>query len=111
MHPMLAESIGGMLIAAGLLFGGLAASILALFALRPAARGDQPATLKLIAPAVIMALANVVLWGSACAKILSTGDFVQLLFGLLETTVWVGAPLATSLLALIVLRRRRKKGI
>jgi len=56
MHVMLAEDIGGWLVAGGLLFGGLGASLLALGALLPALRGNRPLTVALIAPAIIMVI-------------------------------------------------------
>jgi ABC-type dipeptide/oligopeptide/nickel transport system permease component len=53
---MLAEDIGGWLVAGAFLVGALGTSILALGALVPAWRGNWPLTLALIAPAIVMFL-------------------------------------------------------
>jgi|GEM_PF-6327817 hypothetical protein len=53
---MLAEDIGGWLVAGAFLFGGLAASLIALIALFPAWRGKGLWTFVLVAPAAISAM-------------------------------------------------------
>jgi hypothetical protein len=109
MHPILAEAVGGMLIAGVLMYGGLAASVLALFALSPAARGHRSSTFKLIAPAVVVGFVNLCLWGFWFVKIICEGHPEMLLSYSLQWFVYFTAPLGTSLLAVIVLQRRKRK--
>ena len=54
MHSIFAEALGGWLLAAGILFGGLGTAVLALVALFPASRGNRSLTLSLSAPALIL---------------------------------------------------------
>src|SRR5206468_2460170 len=53
---MLAEDIGGWLLAAGALFGGLGVSVLALGALIPASKGNSSLTFILSVPAFALGL-------------------------------------------------------
>jgi len=103
MHVMLAEDIGGWLIAGAFFFGGMGSSILALGALFPASRGNWPLTFLLIAPAIIIVLAISFWLGYGYVK-----DGVQQPDELSENYIkpWIimaGLPLITSLVAGVVL--------
>ena len=104
MHPMLAESIGGMLVHAGSMLAGLAASVMALFGLRPAARGDRSSTLKLIVPAVILGLVNLCGWVSGLIEILSDAHYEMIFSYYCQWFGFMAAPFVFSLLPIIVLR-------
>ena len=110
MNVMLAEDIGGWLVAAAALFGGLAASVLALVALVPAFKRNLPLTLVLCAPALLL---GIVVTGWLGYGFLSSGppdsdfDFGQDLF--MPWAVMAGPSLVTSLLAMTVLWYNRTK--
>jgi len=109
MHVIFAEAIGGMLVVVALMLAGLAASVLALFALRPAARGERSSTLKLIAPAAILGLVNLCVWVFGAVEIVSAGHSEMLLGYIRQWFMFIAAPLTTSLLSVIVLWRSRHK--
>jgi hypothetical protein len=108
MHFILAENFNGL----GYVMLGLAAavlaSLLALFALAPASRGNRPATLAMAAPAFLIGLA---LTAAVCYGFVTDGlhdpDY-ELRDFLAPWLVMAGPPLATSLLALTVLWLRRR---
>ena len=56
MPILFAEDIGGWLVAGFLFLGGIAATLFALGALFPAAKGNRPVTIVLLIPAVVMVL-------------------------------------------------------
>ena len=56
MPILFAEDIGGWLAAGFLFLGGIAATLFALGALFPAAKGNRPVTIVLLIPAVVMVL-------------------------------------------------------
>jgi hypothetical protein len=117
MYVILASEGEGMFIAAILLFGGYAASLLALAALVPALRGNRTSTYKMIAPAVIVTLVFMVLVVGGFVEALynsyyNNGKLLDRLLDLLMGLVfYASAPLITSVLAFIVLRYRNRKGI
>jgi hypothetical protein len=103
MHPILAENLNGWLFAAAVFFGGLIASVLALCALVPAWRGNRRSAFVLASPALVIGVL-MTLWGGYWFITdgmrdpdYSLSDFV------LPWLVMAGAPLATSLLAIVVL--------
>ncbi len=65
MHVILAEDIGGWLAIGALFLGSSVASLLALGALYPAYRGMRTLTIRLIAPAIIMAILAVYYFADA----------------------------------------------
>jgi len=65
MKVMLAEQMGGYLIVAGFLLAGIIASILALAAIVPAARGNRPLAIKLIFPASVVVFLSLCYVGAA----------------------------------------------
>jgi hypothetical protein len=101
------DHIGGYMFAAAVFFGGIGASVLALFALFPACRGDRSRTLVMAAPAFALGLLLTLSFGYACITDndpnSSKGDWVAI------WTALAGPSLATSLLAILVLRSRRKQ--
>src|SRR5437016_3876523 len=112
MHIMLAEDIGGWLLAAGALFGGLFASILALCALVPACKGKRSLTLALSAPAFVVGVVVTAWLGYGYIGYgLHDSDFD---FGHDFFMPWIlmaGPALATGLLALVVLWRNQSRRI
>jgi TRAP-type C4-dicarboxylate transport system permease small subunit len=100
---MLAEDIGGWLVAGGLLFGGVGASLLALGALVPASRGNRSLTVLLVAPAIIVVLLTTCWLGYGYAQTESSvheevmDNFVKPWF------LMASLPLATSVVASMVL--------
>ena len=110
MQIMLAEDLGGWLLAGSVLFGGLGFSVLALGALIPAWKGDRVFTLLLAAPAFVLGVI-VTGWlvhgyvGRAPAdpSYNPTPDFVM-------DWIFMAAPaLVTSLLAVTVLWNKRRR--
>ena len=107
MPVIFAEALDGWLFAAALMFGGLAASLLALGALFPAWRGNRSLTFALAAPAIIVVLL-VTLWigyGYVTDGLrdpsFSVSDFMM------PWLFLAGPSLATSLLAILVLWFRK----
>src|SRR5262245_23751802 len=111
MQVMLAEDIGGWILAGCVLFGGIALSILALGALIPAWKGHRAITLVLATPAFVF---GVIATGWLIHNHLNTpsvpsyyarADFVA-------TSMFMAGPsLVTSLLSVTVLwyKRRTKR--
>jgi hypothetical protein len=111
MHAFLAEDFGGIgvMVNFGLMLAAVPASVLALFALRPAANGNRSSTFKMIAPAVILGLVNAGIWGQGLVRLLSEGHS-EMIHDYVRQWVWFcAAPLAMSLLAAIVLWRNYGK--
>jgi hypothetical protein len=110
MHVMLAEDIGGWLVAGGVLFGGLALAVLALLGLFPAVKGHRGATMTLAGPAFIMGVA-VAVWlirryfGHAPTDP-SYNPMPDFIF---ELIIMAGPSLAASLLAVTVLLYWRRR--
>jgi hypothetical protein len=109
MHPILAESLDGWLFAAALMFGGLAASLLALGALFPAWRGDRWRTIAFIAPALIVTLL-VTLFAAYGYITDGVGDPDSSIADFIAPWVFLAGPsFVTSLSAALVLWIRSKK--
>ncbi|HZV34374.1 MAG TPA: hypothetical protein VFB72_07325 [Verrucomicrobiae bacterium] len=109
MHVMLADSIDGGIFAILVLFCGFAASLLALIALVPAARGNKPATFVLVLPALLVGLAITYWLGAMYIKdgLHQTGsEFRDML---MTWIVLSGAPFGTTLLSILVLWYKRRK--
>ena len=99
MHVMLAEDIGGWLVAGALLLGSLATSVLALAALFPAYRGRRALTLCLIAPAVIIAVVAVCYFTDAYVH-REFHDHEEIMANYIQPWLVMGLPpLVTSLLS------------
>jgi hypothetical protein len=103
MHLILAENLNGWLFAAAVFFGGLIASVQALCALVPAWQGNRRSTLVLVTPALVIGV--LVTLGAGYGFITdglhdpgySLSDFAA------PWLMMAGAPVATSLLAIVVL--------
>ena len=99
MHVILAEDIGGWLVAGALLLGSLATSVLALGALFSAYRGMRAMTLCLIAPAAIMAILAVCYFADAYVH-REFHDHEEIMANYIQPWLLMGLPpLATSLLS------------
>jgi hypothetical protein len=106
---MLAEDIGGWLVAGGLLLGSLATSVLALGALYPASRGMRSLTLVLIAPASIMAFLAIYYFASAFIH-RDFHDREEIIVNYIQPWLLMGfPPLATSVLSGGLLLWKRRK--
>ncbi len=106
---MLAEDIGGWLVAGALLLGSLASSVLALGALYPASKGMRPLTLCLIAPAVITALVAIYYFASAYIH-RDFHDHEEIVVNYVQPWLLMGfPPLATSVLSGGVLLWKRRR--
>src|SRR5437764_1260211 len=111
MSVMLAEDIGGWLVAAAALFGGLAASVLALGALIPAFKRNLPLTLILSAPAFILGIVVTIWLGYGFVS--SGVPYSDVEIGhdlIMPWAVMAGPSLVTSLLAMAVVWCKRHKG-
>lgn len=103
MHLILAENLNGWIFAAGILLGGLIATVLALCALAPAWQRNRRLTVILIAPALVIGMLITIWLGYGFITDglhdpdSSVSDFVLLWL------LMAGPPLATSLLAIVVL--------
>jgi len=110
MNVMLAEDIGGWLVAAAALFGGLAVSVLALVALIPAFKRKLPLALILATPALVLGIVVTVWLGYG---FVSSGppdsDFEIGHDLIMPWAVMAGPSLATSLLAITVVCYKRTK--
>ena len=108
MQIMLAEDIGGWLVAGAIMLGSLVSSLLALGALYTAYHGKGTLTVCLLAPAVVMAILAV--WYFADAYIhREFHDREEIMSNYIQPWLVMGfPPLATSLLAggLLVWRKR-----
>jgi hypothetical protein len=107
MHIMLAEDIGGWLVAGALMLGSIITSLLALGALYPAYRGMGILTVCLIAPAVVMALLVVYYFADAYVH-REFHDQEEIMVNYIQPWLVMGLPpLATSLLSggLLVFRK------
>ncbi len=110
MHIMLAEEIGGWLIAAGALFGGAGMSALALIALIPASKGKSLLTLLLSAPAFILGVLVTIWLGYGYFSYSQHQVGFEIGSDLVRPWVFMAAPsLVTSLLAWIILWFNRYK--
>ena len=110
MYIMLAEDIGGWLLAAGALFGGLAASVLALGALIPAWKGNKLLTLTLSAPALVLGVIVSIWLGYGYLQDgLHDSDFEIGHDLIMPWAVMAGPALVTSLLAFTTLWYKRKR--
>jgi hypothetical protein len=111
MQVMFAEDIGPWLAAAALLFGGLAASILALGALFPASRGNRSLTVGLIAPAIIMVILTTC-WLAQGYFRRENHDHEEIIDNYVQPWFFMAlAPLVTSVLAGFVLWFKRRKRV
>jgi len=110
MGVILAEDIGGWLVAAAALFGGLAASVLALCALIPAFKRNLLLTLVLSAPALVLGI-DVTVWLGY--GFVSSGppdsDFDLAHDLIMPWTMMAGPSLVTGLLAMAVVLYKRNK--
>jgi hypothetical protein len=96
---MLAEDIGGWLAVGMLFLGSLVASLLALGALYPAYRGRRALTIRLIAPAIIMAVLAVYYFANAYVH-REFHDHEEIMLNYVQPWLLMGLPpLATSLLS------------
>ena len=102
------EAAGGWLLAAGAIFGGLGASVLALGALIPASKGNRPLTLTLSAPAFVLGVAVTAWLGYGYFKdSLHDSDFEIGHDLIMPWAVMAGPALVTGLLAMTVLWYKR----
>jgi len=108
MHFILAENFNGLGAVMLGLAGAVLASLLALFALAPASRGNRAATLAMAAPALLIGLA---MTAAVCYGFVTDGlrdpDYTLRDF-LTPWLVFAGPPLVTSLLAVTILWLRRR---
>jgi hypothetical protein len=96
---MLAEDIGGWLAAGVLLLGSLITSVVALGALYPAYRGMRGLTIRLIAPAISMAILAVYYFANAYFH-REFHDRDEIMMNYIQPWLLMGLPpLATSLLS------------
>ena len=110
MPILLAEDIGGWLLAAADLFGGLAASVLALGALIPAFKRNLPLTIILSAPALLLGTVVTVWLGYGIVSSgLPDSDFEIGHDLIMPWAVMAGPSLVTSLLAMTVVWYKRSK--
>ena len=109
MRVILADSIDGGILAILVLLAGLAAVLLALFALFPAAHGKKVATLLMAAPAFLAGVTATILQGCAYVQSEDRSDFEFWSDGLMPWVLFAGPSFAASLLAVLVLWSRRRK--
>lgn len=109
---MLAESLDGWLVAAGLLFGGIAASLLALVALFPASKGKAATTLTLLAPAAIVTIGITCWLGYGYYARSPMHNHEEVIDNYVRPWFFMASlPLATSLLACSMLWFKKKTEI
>jgi hypothetical protein len=109
MRVILADSIDGGIFALLVLLAGLAASLLAILALFPAAHGKKAATLLMAAPAFSAGVVVTIWLASMYLKEGDSGDLEFWSDCLAPWLLFAGPSFGTSLLAGLILWSRRRK--